>query len=653
VKRIADRARAEDGAVLVVVAILLVALLGMAAFAVDLSHARAAKLSAQSVGDFAALAAGEQLGNAVVGTAGATIAGACQDAYGYIQSNLPELSSISANCNMLPTYSACASGSAATNATFSGSTSPYTITIRYPVDDSEISDSASRPAGSDGTRCERMLVRVERENTTAFGGILGVGSVSSGASAVIYATGVALGDRAPALLMVERFGCEVVSTSGQGGIWVKKWDADNPGSIHADSAGLLASPGGCTTNSNAGGYVVYGTAIPSGGSRPNEPSILAEGSGALCPNTTTGRGEFSLVAVASASTRTAADIPNGVCPDFTPGEVSSRKLADDRYNSSANGNGLDTLRSTSNTLFGLTGTPSVLSAAPYNYTVWPTNASDCTSNTNLPDVTASKVFINCNALSAKGVTFTGTTFLVKGSIDLGNNETVSFPNATEILVGGCGSVACTAGGVAIGGTLNVNTGSFGSCASRTGTGVAPTHLVVRYGAFTSSANGAIHLCQTFVYMSGEAISQDTTTTAIGATACSASKPCPKSPTSGYTGSLNLQGDTDWYAPNQLTGGAADTTNRFEDLAFWTEAGANAASSSLNSGVKGTAFTKIVGVLFMPNAWFEFQGQSGVNVDQNAQFIARRMKLSGQGDLRMLPNPADSLTTPVPTWRLIR
>ena len=651
-KRLAARGRAEDGAVLVIVAVLLVALLGMASIAVDLSNARAAKLSAQSVGDFAALAAGEELGNATVGAG--TIAGACQTAFGYIQNNLPDLNtSVSANCSGLPTYSACSSGTApATDVTFTGSTSPYTITIRYPVDDSNIADSASRPAGSDGTRCERMLVRVERENTTAFGGILGVGSVSSGASAVIQANATPMGERAPALLMVERFGCEVISTSGQGGIWVKKWDASNPGTIHADSAGLRASPGGCTTNSNAGGYVVYGTAIPSGGSRPNEPSIIAEGSGAACPNTTTGRGEFNLVAVASASTRTAADIPNGVCPDFTPGEVSSRKLADDRYNSSANGNGLDTLRSSSNTLFGLTGTPSTLSAAPYGYTVWPTNASDCNSNSVLPDVTATKVFINCDVLSPEGVTFTGTTFLVKGRVDLGNNDDVSFPNATEILIGGCGSVTCTNGGLVVAGTLKVNSGSMSACASRTGTGVSPAHVVVRYGAFTSSANGAIQLCQTFVYMSGEATSQDTSTTAVGVTPCSAAKPCPKPPTSGYTGSLNLQGDTDWYAPNQSSS-PADTTNKFEDLAFWTEAGGAAQSSSLNSGVKGTALTKIVGVLFMPNAWFEFQGQSGVNVDQNAQFIARRMRLSGQGDLRMLPNPADSLTTPVPTWRLIR
>ena len=652
-KRLAARGRAEDGAVLVIVAVLLVALLGMASIAVDLSNARAAKLSAQSVGDFAALAAGEELGNATLGAG--TIAGACQTAFGYIQNNLPDLStSISANCSALPTYTACSTGTpSATDVTFTGSTSPYTITIRYPVDDDDIDDSASRPVGSDGTRCERMLVRVERENTTAFGNILGVGSVSSGASAVIQANATLVGDRAPALLMVERFGCEVISTSGQGGIWVKKWDASNPGSIHADSAGLRASPGNCTTNSNTGGYVVYGTAIPSGGSRPNEPSIIAEGTGAACPNTTTGRGEFSLVALASASTRTAADIPNGVCPEFTPGEVSSRKIADDRYDSSVNGNGLSTLRSTSNTLLDLAATSSSTLSSTHGYTVWPTNPSDCTSNSVLGNVTASKVFINCSTLSPKGVTFTGTTFLVKGSVDLGNNETVSFPNATEILIGGCGSVTCTSGGLVAGGTLNVNTGSFTSCASRTGTGVTPAHVVVRYGAFTSSANGAVHLCQTFVYMSGEAKSQDTTTTAIGATPCSASKPCPKSPTSGYTGSLNLQGDTDWYAPNQLSIGAADTTNKFEDLAFWTEAGANAQSSSLNSGVKGTAFTKIVGVLLMPNAWFEFQGQSGINVDQNAQFIARRMSLSGQGDLRMLPNPADSLTTPVPTWRLIR
>ena len=315
----------------------------------------------------------------------------------------------------------------------------YTITIRYPVPASEIVDSTARSGLTDGHECERMLVKVKRTRSSFFGRVAGTTLLTDSASAVVHVRGQLTKKRVPALLMLERFGYAVVQTSGQGRILVQQWtdplgiEPNSPGTIHADSAGLTTSPGNCTTNSNAGGYVVYGTSTPSG-----MPSIIAEGDGTLCsgPGQTLRRGILSLVATVLGSTRDAYDYPSGVCPDPGAGVVTSRKPVDDRYNGAANGQALDALRTRSNDVLTLASNLDISTLASLGYTEWPAAfpGASCTSNAAALATYAGNLFINCDMLSPKNVSFTGTKFVTRGGISVGSNSSILFPNATELFV---------------------------------------------------------------------------------------------------------------------------------------------------------------------------------------------------------------------------
>ena len=84
---------------------------------------------------------------------------------------------------------------------------------------------------------------------------------------------------------------------------------------------------------------------------------------------------------------------------------------------------------------------------------------------------------------------------------------------------------------------------------------------------------------------------------------------------------------------------------FEDLALWSE------SSSTHS-IGGQANLTLDGVFFMPNAQFNFTGQ-GQQYQVNAQFISLRLDMSGQGILRMQPDPDRVVLIPLFGVRLIR
>jgi hypothetical protein len=56
---------------------------------------------------------------------------------------------------------------------------------------------------------------------------------------------------------------------------------------------------------------------------------------------------------------------------------------------------------------------------------------------------------------------------------------------------------------------------------------------------------------------------------------------------------------------------------------------------------------------MPNALFTFSGNTTISQNLNAQFVSRRLNLSGQGDLIMLPNPNDAVPIPIGNFALIR
>jgi hypothetical protein len=108
---------------------------------------------------------------------------------------------------------------------------------------------------------------------------------------------------------------------------------------------------------------------------------------------------------------------------------------------------------------------------------------------------------------------------------------------------------------------------------------------------------------------------------------------------------------DWTAPNRkpTTPAVQSDWDQLEDLALWTEA-------SHVSSIGGGASMDITGVFFLPNANpFIISGHGNQTIAANAQFVARKLQVQGQGTLYMRPDPNDSFTLPLTTatFNLVR
>jgi hypothetical protein len=142
------------------------------------------------------------------------------------------------------------------------------------------------------------------------------------------------------------------------------------------------------------------------------------------------------------------------------------------------------------------------------------------------------------------------------------------------------------------GSLTINVGNSGD-----------GYIYLRNGDLTKDAQASIDFHRMFVYVDNGRVT-------MGA----------------GTGQLN------WEAP--LAG-------NFEDLALWSE-------STQQHDLGGQAQLHIEGVFFTPNADpFVYTGQSGQEQRVNAQFVTRRMDVSGQGTLKLQPSP-DRVAT-LPAW----
>lgn len=338
------RRHADDrGAVLPIVALMLFSLLAVTALVVDLGYARATRRSNQATVDLAAVAAGFNLsGGGSPGLVPSPRA-ACESAVESLRQNVSDLPApvtMVPSCASLPqAVSLCDSGDPMQVLT-SRNADPYDITIEYPVPDSEIArpefdgvvGQPSRPSvgANDGLPCERMRVRLTRDNAPLFEGVLGGDGQTVTASATVRSSNAGDNTAIPALLLLERVDCETLQVSGNGGVAVRA-STDVYGVIHSDTSGSVPP---CTTNTNASGYAIYGTERPA--SQGGGPSIIAEGTAtrpgrisifSLIPGID-GRGGYYWGGDGNAT--------NGLNVQPTPGRIISRTIVDDRYNSDEN-----------------------------------------------------------------------------------------------------------------------------------------------------------------------------------------------------------------------------------------------------------------------------------------------------------------------------
>lgn len=686
------RGRHDDdrGVVLILVAVFMLAILAITAMTIDLGAKRAARRSDQTVADLASLAAGSYL----AGNGGANVVSnpfaACKAAVLSAQANISSFSptqNLNSTCAAFPTDAGtgCSSTTAPLEAVFSDT--DHTLTIRYPIPGyespippdgspsaNELTDSRFTSSGGvdDGAdRCERMRVTFSQTQPTSFARILGVNSQQSVATAVVRANIAFKGKGVAALLLLERVGCATLQTSGGGaggeGVVVQGPPAppppalaNTPGVIQADTAGIVGSSAGSPTtqcgdssSSDPKNFSIYGTALPSGTPSINAASALD--------------GTPGIVSIYSLKVggRPAAVFPGGLSVDPTPGDVTSRQPADDKYNKPVADGGraqISTLHSTgyARSNGGPLVTDAVLSGN-----------QECKGT--IVDVTklaARVIYADCPTFEpAMNIFPNAERFVVRGNINIKGGNVLSLPVASFVYVRGCVVAGCGnsnkyAINVSNNAALLINTGETAlplaagfangtTCLSRQGLGAGgnTTQLATFSGNFTIT--GLVRLCQTTAYLAKDSPtylrqSVDETGSALSenypvSAGCAPTLPCPK--VAAFDASVQVTGGsgaTDWSAPNRLstTPGPSDfVANPFEDLALWSE-------TDSPVFLKGQGANVTEGVYFLPNSNATFTGQGKQPIGTNAQYFVRTLNVGSQGTLKLRPNPADAIKTPV-------
>ena len=323
-RRVARGEPADDrGAVIILFAIALVALLVLSSLVVDLGLLRAQRRANQSAADLSALAAGQWLSGRNAATPAIRPRSACEAALLSVRANIDDFpSAATLNCSLLPVLGSspsCHGTSLPVSVTAAGA-APYALTVTYPVTAAMISQSefAGGSGVNDGGRCERMEVTIGYVQKSLFAGVLGVDSVDTEVTAVVRGKVDSSIQKVPALLLLDRTGCQVLTNSvggaGNLGIIVSAASATEGGTVHADTD--ASDCGGPTTD-----YAVYGSPLSGGGT-----SITVEDSSGGDPGTIT------LYATTVGNPRDVSQYPAGVSKPGTPGGIISRQPVDNRYN---------------------------------------------------------------------------------------------------------------------------------------------------------------------------------------------------------------------------------------------------------------------------------------------------------------------------------
>jgi len=242
-RRLFDKAKADDGVALLLIGVSMMLFIGMAAIAVDLGALRD-DIRADRLAADAAVTAGVA---EVDPFSGSDARQACEVAWDYLLLNLDDegTSVTPPNCALLG--GSCTPG-VAREAT--GSAGPYSFVITNPAPDGHaLMGSQAVNTLIDGVSCQRLGVSVQKTRDHWFGRVIGSASGSTDVSAVArHAAGVGGGEVVP-LLVLEPISCDALFTSGQGKVTVS-WFMETPGFIVVDSNGSKTdNPNRCGSSS--------------------------------------------------------------------------------------------------------------------------------------------------------------------------------------------------------------------------------------------------------------------------------------------------------------------------------------------------------------------------------------------------------------------
>lgn len=655
------RGRDESGAVLVLMGVGMFAFAMVAGLVVDLGQLRTDQRSNKAVTDVAAQAGVSRL-------AFGPWAGVCR-ARQYLLTNAKGFSAFDVGSErwsdaaspptvkastpcpanpLTPDSAPCAPNNPATwaklQATAAGGVFTIEIQSGYAMPDARFQEDAGRGDTGSATEgsCDNLAVIVTQRRAPSFAQVGGFGPTSTRARSVGRLNAVETIDFVAALQLLERRKCNVLQVGGTNTRVIAQPFGNYPGTIQIDSAG---DDGTCSS----------GGPILNAGEGPSVVACSTSSSTAGClPGTGPNRSRIGLYALNFNRPPSHMTTAFGTHYGDTPARASprtGRKFADRRYRQ--NVANLDAQVKT--VLTGNSGKPPGCSGVVGNtctgaVTWLVLQQADCDNlATFFLDPlrrTARNIWFNCNLNVTVPLSLTAldSYIVVTGKLEVSNVFTIA--DARQLYIGG--EATGNKLGLNVSGAtsiFNLNLGAASLCRDRLGPGHS-TRMVVGNGSFKVGSGATVHMCQTFLHMASGYGKVPTT---------DGTPPCQTQTCTSYTGKVSVWSGSavDWSGPNEITArqpSAAEltTTNQFEDLALWTEAGGS------GNGVSGNGSTSMSGAFFLPNAdAFDLAGGGSLPVYLSAQFIATSMKVSGGATVSLVPNPLDSIPTSVYNTLLVR
>lgn len=259
-----DEHTGDEGASIVILAISMVFLLGIAAIAVDLAGLRLDRRADRLATD-AAVTAGVL---AMDPFAGSGAPEACKTAWSYLQENLRDGSTSPppAGCDTI-LAGACDPATAREVTAVFG---PYSAVITHPVPYNYVDSLGVDLMGSqtpepliDGEACQRIAVTLQRTRAHTFARVLGFETGSTVVRSVGRVAAEAGESEVVPLLVLEPLDCPALFTSGQGKVTVSFDTAsETPGFIVVDSNASTCGPSNPYSIDSMGNQKGWIRAIP-------------------------------------------------------------------------------------------------------------------------------------------------------------------------------------------------------------------------------------------------------------------------------------------------------------------------------------------------------------------------------------------------------
>jgi hypothetical protein len=660
------RHRGEQGAVAVIVAFSMSALLVVAGLVVNLGLARTDKLTNKSYTD-AAATAGIRGADALNNGQLHPFAGACT-ALAYLQANDRDLAVLSKSwkkgdgttiadpCGSAPMLSAlCVPNSPASWAWFSGTALGGRITVDIktgyatpdstpifpggpPFDAAGSGDPSNVAAGS----CDQLAVIMHQTEHPGFGKGAKASDVVVATRSVGRETGGGDSPFGAAFVLMEQHACRVLQVTGTGKVSVHG-NGVIPGSIHADSLG-----DGCS----AGDKIFY---IDQGSALIKANKAVTGSAGGIITTTALSGAAGAVPANAYSQVPwVCAEQSTGLCSAPTGAPMIGRAPADKRY--SVGVRNAMSLAAAQYTKGSLPAPPPGSTLANVAYYVMPNCSPTLAQVTAVAAQTA--IFFDCPggvSISNSGAAFAfpnATDFVVNGPLSISSGASLSLPLAVRVYIKG---VVGGAGVSATGSFIRINQGASytpppgSGCPARAA--AAASQVVIGNGSFTVGAGSNAAMCNVTLLMAdGSGFGGSTNLCPVPIpTVPPGTGQIPTNNTCG--GYFNISGSSalDWNGPNRVSGQAqASDWANLEDLAFWSE------TSSANSTIGAGGSVQVTGVFFLPNAVFTISGAGIQNISANAQFISRRLIVGGSALIDLDPIATDVVTTALtPTFGLVR